>query len=149
MSYKFPERTIEIRSYELALILSPESSDANKNLIKSLEKIIKNNKDKIITKDPWGVRRMAYAINKFRDGDYTFFVIDIKQETKREMETFLKDSEGILRYRFFKNTNYKSPVIEEAKAEAPKKEAKAEAPKKEAKAEAPKKEAKKTGSKEK
>ena len=35
MSYKFPERTIEIRSYELALILSPESSDANKNLIKS------------------------------------------------------------------------------------------------------------------
>jgi len=85
---------------------------------------------------------MAYAINKFRDGDYTFFVIDIKQETKREMETFLKDSEGILRYRFFKNTNYKSPVIEEAKAEAPKKEAKAEAPKKEAKAEAPKKEAK-------
>ena len=142
MSYKFPERTIEIRSYELALILSPESSDANKNLIKSLEKIIKNNKDKIITKDHWGVRRMAYAINKFRDGDYTFFVIDIKQETKREMETFLKDSEGILRYRFFKNTNYKSPVIEEAKAEAPKKEAEAEAPKKEAKAEAPKKEAK-------
>jgi len=65
------------------------------------------------------------------------------------METFLKDSEGILRYRFFKNTNYKSPVIEEAKAEAPKKEAKAEAPKKEAKAEAPKKEAEKPGSKEK
>ena len=133
MSYKFPERTIEVRSYELALILSPENSDANKNLIKSLEKIIKNNKDKITTKDPWGVRRMAYAIDKFRDGDYTFFVIDIKQETKKEIETFLKDSEGILRYRFFKNTNYKSPVIEEAKTEAPKEEAKAKAPKEEAK----------------
>ena len=70
MSYKFPERTVEIRSYELALILSPESSDANKNLIKALEKIIKTNKDKVITKDPWGVKRMAYAIDKFRDGGW-------------------------------------------------------------------------------
>ncbi|MBT02180.1 30S ribosomal protein S6, partial [bacterium] len=147
MSYKFPERSVEVRSYELALILSPENSDANKNLIKDLEKIIKENKDKITTKDPWGIRRMAYTIDKFRDGDYTFFVIDIKQKTKREIETFLKDSEGILRYRFFKNTNYKSPVAEEkpkeeAKAEKPKEEAKAEKPKEEAKAEKPKEEAK-------
>ena len=121
MSYKFPERPIQKRSYELALILSPENSQENLSIVKQVEKTIKSNKGKITTKDSWGIKRMAYAIDKFKDGDYTFFVIDIDQKTKKEIETFLKDSEGILRFRFFKNSNYKSPIIAE-KTKAEKKE---------------------------
>ena len=54
-----------VRNYETLLLLSPELGEENrKELIDGLLAIIEREQGKLVEVDDWGVRTLAYPVNK-------------------------------------------------------------------------------------
>jgi len=87
------------RDYELAFILSPEvSEEETKSILDRLDQIVVNHGGQIVKVNQWGRRRLAYPIERHRDGLYIFIDMILTPETVSELERALKVSEIVLRY---------------------------------------------------
>lgn len=58
----------------------------------------------------WGVRKMAYEIQKKTEADYRWFRFDAPRELLTDLDHSLKIADGVLRFRIFK-VDPDSPVI--------------------------------------
>lgn len=58
----------------------------------------------------WGVRKMAYEIQKKTEADYRWLRFDAPRELLAELDHSLKITDGVLRFRIFK-VDPNSPVI--------------------------------------
>jgi len=87
------------RDYELAFILNPEvNEEETRGTLERVEQIVAANGGQIIKINQWGRRRLAYPIQRFRDGHYVFIDMILTPETVAELERMLKVSEQVLRY---------------------------------------------------
>ena len=85
--------------YELALVLSAKIEDEER--IATLEKvkeIITRFGGTITNVDEWGKKRLAYEIQKMREGFYYFIHFDSNGETPAELEQRVRITENVLRY---------------------------------------------------
>jgi len=88
-----------MRIYESTFILSPQADDAAfDQQIKAITDLIGNNDGKIIQEDRWGIRRLAYPIQKFTQGYYTRLVFEGNNKVLTELERFYKLEEPYIRY---------------------------------------------------
>jgi small subunit ribosomal protein S6 len=93
-----PEGVFEMREYEAMIITKPDLPEAElSKMLTRWEGIIANNGGQIIRKDTWGVRKLAYPINKVTRGAYHVFDVATEQENARELERVLKLDENVLR----------------------------------------------------
>ena len=80
--------------YELTFLLPKEDkTQANK-----LEKLIEATKAKIVKKEDWGVKKLAYSIKKFAEAKYLFFTIETEPAQIKQLEGKIKLEEKILRH---------------------------------------------------
>lgn len=87
------------RDYELGFILSPEvSEDETRALLERVEQIVANYGGQIVKINQWGRRRLAYPIERHRDGFYVFIDMILTPETVAELERTLTVSEIVLRH---------------------------------------------------
>lgn len=87
------------RDYELGFILNPEvSEEETRSILDRLEQIVANYSGQIVKVNQWGRRRLAYPIERHRDGFYIFIDMILTPETVAELERTLKVSEVVLRY---------------------------------------------------
>jgi len=87
------------RDYELGLILNPEVSEEEiRTLLGRIEQIVANYGGQIVKVNQWGRRRLAYPIERHRDGYYIFIDSILTPETVAEIERTLRVSEIVLRY---------------------------------------------------
>lgn len=87
------------RDYELGFILNPEvSEEETRAVLDRLEQIVANNGGQIVKVNQWGRRRLAYPIERHRDGLYIFIDMILSPETVAELERTLKVSESVMRY---------------------------------------------------
>ncbi len=87
------------RDYELALIINPEvSEEETRAILDRVEQIVANYGGQIVRINQWGRRRLAYPIERHRDGFYVFFDMILTPETVIELERTLKVSETVLRH---------------------------------------------------
>jgi len=87
------------RDYELGFILNPEvSEEATRALLDRVEQIVANYGGQIVKVNHWGRRRLAYPIERHRDGIFVFIDMILTPETVSEIERTLKVSETVLRY---------------------------------------------------
>ncbi|GHO68847.1 hypothetical protein KSC_077390 [Ktedonobacter sp. SOSP1-52] len=87
------------RDYELAFILNPEvSEEETRAILDRVEQIVANYGGQIVKVNNWGRRRLAYPIERHRDGIYVFIDMILTPETVAEIERTLKVSESVLRY---------------------------------------------------
>lgn len=85
--------------YETVLIARQDLSDAQvKDITETCEKIIKDEKGKILKTENWGLRTLAYRINKNRKGHYVLIESDTPAPAIIEMERVLRLNEDVLRY---------------------------------------------------
>lgn len=85
--------------YETVFIARQELSDTQvKTLTEDLCKFIKDGKGKIHKTEFWGLRTLAYRINKNRKGHYVLIESDAPAEALHEMERNMRLSEDVLRY---------------------------------------------------
>jgi small subunit ribosomal protein S6 len=87
------------RDYELGFIISPEvSEEETRSILDRLGQIVAQHSGQIVKINQWGRRRLAYPIQRHRDGYYVFIDMILTPETVSELERTLKVSEIVLRY---------------------------------------------------
>lgn len=88
-----------MRSYELMFILKPElDEDAVNASIEKYTGIINNQGGVIESVDKWGKRRLAYEINKIREGIYVLVHFKGQPGAAQETERVLKLSDEVIRH---------------------------------------------------
>ena len=89
--------------YELVYItrqdLTPIEID---NLADKFAQILKDNGGKLVSKEYWGLRTLAYKINKNSKGHYVLMHIDSPYEAVAELERIMGYDENIIRKAIFK-----------------------------------------------
>lgn len=85
--------------YETVFITRQDLSvGQNEELANTMKQFVQDNGGTIANTEFWGVRQMAYKINKNKKGHYTLFHIDGPSVSKDELERNLRINEDVLRF---------------------------------------------------
>ena len=85
--------------YETVFIARQDLSEAQvKTLTDGYVKVIEDAKGKIHKIENWGLRNLAYKINKNRRGHYVLIESDVEAPAIHEMERTMRLNEDILRF---------------------------------------------------
>ena len=88
-----------MRNYELTLVLPGKATEAKKkDVVEKLEKLLKVNSGKVVKSDDWGVKDLAYMINKNDAGRFLYFDIEVAPSAVKNLRDKLKLDDDIIRY---------------------------------------------------
>ena len=88
-----------MRSYELVFIVNPELDEDDLTAVRErVEGLIERSSGKVTKVEPWGLRRLAYPVQKQGEGQYVLMQLDIKAQGVAELERDLGLVEPILRH---------------------------------------------------
>ena len=88
-----------MRRYELMLVLRPDvADDRAQAVIDRTTRGLVASGGSIVKVAPWGRRRLAYQIDRYREGSYHIILFEAPPEALAEMERTLQISEDVLRH---------------------------------------------------
>jgi small subunit ribosomal protein S6 len=88
-----------VRRYELMLIIRPDAPDEKAAaVIDRTTRYVVASGGQIVKVAPWGRRRLAYPIDRHREGSYHIVVFESPAEAIAELERSLQITEEVLRY---------------------------------------------------
>lgn len=88
-----------MRRYELMLVLRPDvPDDRAQAVIDRTTRGIVAGGGSIVKVAPWGRRRLAYQIDRYREGSYHIILFEAPSEAIAEMERTLLITEEVLRH---------------------------------------------------
>ena len=89
----------ESRQYELVYVIAPDVDDDGVAALHTLvEEIVVAGEGAIEKTDNWGRRRLAYEINRFKEGTYVLELFRGPGELVGELDRRLKVTDSVLRY---------------------------------------------------
>ncbi|MGC8203429.1 30S ribosomal protein S6 [Aliiroseovarius sp. PTFE2010] len=84
--------------YEHVFIARQDLSNAQaEGLIEHFGAVLSDNGGKLVDHEYWGVKTMAYKINKNRKGHYSFLRTDAPSEAVQEMERLMRLHDDVMR----------------------------------------------------
>jgi small subunit ribosomal protein S6 len=88
-----------VRRYELMLVLRPDAPDERASAVidRSTRYVVASG-GSIVKVAPWGRRRLAYPIDRHREGSYHIVVFEAPAEAIAELERSLQITEEVIRY---------------------------------------------------
>ena len=84
--------------YETLFVVHPEKGPRNKEFIERFNKVVEAQEGTIVQVEEWGLRDLAYRIEKQGKGFYTLMRYKATGKAVAELERNLKLTDGILRY---------------------------------------------------
>jgi small subunit ribosomal protein S6 len=84
--------------YETLFVIHPEKSPRIKEFIEKFRKVIEGQNGSVSQVDEWGLRDLAYRIEKQGKGFYTLIQYQSSGAAVQELERNLKLTDGVLRY---------------------------------------------------
>lgn len=87
-----------MRNYELLFVLDPTLDEEKKNSLVETVKGIINADGEAGEADLWGERKLAYPINKKKDGFYVLLPFKASTELPKELDRRLKISDDVMRH---------------------------------------------------
>ncbi len=88
-----------MRDYELAMVLSPEVDEAGvTGITDRVSQFITQRGGTVGNLDKWGVRKLAYPLQRFREGNYLRTEFTVEAQAVKELEASLKLWSEVLRY---------------------------------------------------
>lgn len=112
-----------MNQYELAVLFDPQLEiDLSKPMAK-IEKIISENKGKVVKTDNWGKKKLAYQIKNQDHAVYVFYTVEMPAEGVAKVESTLNITDEVIRYLITRPDLKAIAKAEEAKAEKAKKAA--------------------------
>jgi small subunit ribosomal protein S6 len=106
------------REYELVLMLDPQlDSPVRDGLADEAKKQIEAS-GTLKHENTWGLRKMAYEINRRTEADYRWFRFEAPSELLDSLDHNLKIADGVLRFRIFK-VDPDTPVVVPPAVSAP------------------------------
>ena len=105
--------------YEHVVISRQDLSNTQaEGLIEHFGKVLSENGGKVVDSEYWGLKTMAYKINKNRKGHYSFLKTDSPSVAVQEMERLMRIHEDIMRVLTIKVEVHKEgPSIQISKRE--------------------------------
>ena len=85
--------------YEHTYITLPELNDKELNSLRNkISDILKKNDSKIVKEEDWGIRNLAYSINKNTKGKYCNIYIEGNNKVIKEIEQFEKYDDRVIKF---------------------------------------------------
>ena len=87
------------KDYELVLVLDPELDDSGvEDILVRGRKVIEDNGGSVVEEDRQGLRKVAYPINKKRQGKYVVSQLQMIPESTAELNSSLNLTEAVMRH---------------------------------------------------
>ncbi len=88
-----------MNNYETVFILNPVlSEDQAKDTVDKFVKVLTGHKASIVNVEQWGLKKMAYAIQKKSTGFYNLIEFAAPSETIATLETEYRRDESVMRF---------------------------------------------------
>jgi small subunit ribosomal protein S6 len=112
-----------MNQYETVFILTPVLSDEQtKETVAKFKKVLTDKGAEIVNEEAWGLKKMAYAIEKKSTGFY--FLVEFKAEPSviKTLETAFRRDEKVIRFQTVKFDKYAAEYAEKRRNKFGKKE---------------------------
>lgn len=112
-----------MKTYEIICIVRPDLAESaiEEKIVSKFKQITERYHGEILKTETWGLRKLAYNINKFEDGYYIFNLVKGEPVLISELERNFQIDENILRFMTIK-LKEKSAKKTTAEPEIPKEE---------------------------
>ncbi|MBR5036734.1 MAG: 30S ribosomal protein S6 [Prevotella sp.] len=112
-----------MNQYETVFILTPVlSDDQMKETVEKFKKILTDNGAEIVNEETWGLKKMAYAIQKKSTGFYCLLEFKGEPTIVDKLETGFRRDEKVIRYITVKEDKHMVAWSEKRRAKLGKKE---------------------------
>jgi len=112
-----------MNQYETVFILTPVlSDDQMKETAAKFKKVLTDNGAEILNEEAWGLKKMAYAIQKKSTGFYSLLEFKAEPSVIKTLETAFRRDEKVLRFQTVKLDKYAVEYAEKRRAKLGKKE---------------------------
>ncbi len=93
--------------YETVFILTPVlSDDQMKEAVEKFKGVLKENNAEIVNEEMWGLRKLAYPIEKKSTGFYNLIEFKAEPTIVKKLETAFRRDERVLRFLTFRLDKY-------------------------------------------
>ena len=112
-----------MNQYETVFILTPVLSDEQmKETVAKFKNFLTENGAEILNEEAWGLKKMAYAIQKKSTGFYCLMEFKAEPEVIKVLETAFRRDEKIIRFQTVKLDKYAVEYAEKRRNKLGKKE---------------------------
>lgn len=102
--------------YETVFIATPVLSDVQlKELVGKFQGVITENGGKVTHTEEWGLRKLAYPIEKKNTGFYTLMEFEAEGDLIEALETQYRRDERVIRFLTFRMDKYAAEYAEKRK----------------------------------
>ena len=96
-----------MNTYETVFILTPVLSDEQmKEAVEKFKDVLKENDAKLVNEELWGLRKLAYPIQKKSTGFYVLFEFEAEPTIVKRLETAYRRDERVIRFLTFRLDKY-------------------------------------------
>ena len=112
-----------MNQYETVFILTPVLSDEQmKETVAKFKKLLTDNGAEILNEEAWGLKKMAYAIDKKSTGFYCLIEFKGEPSIVNTLETGYRRDEKVIRYMTVRLDKYAAEYAEKRRNKLGKKE---------------------------
>ena len=99
--------------YETVFILTPVlSDDQMKEAVEKFNDVLKANGAEIVNEELWGLRKLAYPIQKKSTGSYVLVEFEGEPTIVKKLETAFRRDERVIRFLTFRLDKYAAAYAE-------------------------------------
>ena len=99
--------------YETVFILTPVlSDDQMKEAVEKFNGVLKDNGAQIVNEELWGLKKLAYPIQKKSTGFYVLVEFDAEPTIVKKLETAFRRDERVIRFLTFRLDKYAAAYAE-------------------------------------
>ncbi|WP_143525101.1 30S ribosomal protein S6 [Labilibacter marinus] len=96
-----------LNHYEAVFILTPVLSDVQmKEAVEKFRSVITENGGEMVNEENWGLRKLAYPIQKKSTGFYNLFDFKVQPDAIAKLELLFRRDERVIRFLTFKMDKY-------------------------------------------
>ena len=112
-----------MNQYETVFIMTPVLSDQQmKETVEKFKKLLTDNGAEILNEENWGLKKLAYPIEKKSTGFYVLLEFDADPSLMIKLETEYRREERVIRYLTVKLDKYAAEYAEKRRSKNAKKE---------------------------
>jgi small subunit ribosomal protein S6 len=88
-----------MRIYEELFIIKPDAPEEEVDaLVEQMRSVITNGGGTVDKAEKWGKRKLAYRVDRYREGSYVLFQFNANPETVKELERRLRVTDAVIKF---------------------------------------------------
>lgn len=106
--------------YENSVILTDKlTEEETRSAIERIKSVMQENGAQVLKVDEWGIRKLAYELEKRKKGFYVFFLLKAPATAIKKLEEFYKIFDPVMKFMVIKLEKAQIKAVEEALASTP------------------------------